>query len=189
MKFTLKEIAQLLLATIALIIIFSFQAGGFDLENFYAYVIAVLTGFLLHELAHKYMASRFGCEAFFKIWPQGLVTGFLLMFFGIKCAAPGYISIFPYKFARWGFRRRHLTIREEGIIALSGLLVNLFFTILFFFIPANFAKIIALTNCWILVFNLIPIPPLDGSKILMWDHSIWVSLLILSCALLFVLLI
>ena len=32
----------------------------------------------------------------------------------------------------------------------------------------------AAVNVWLALFNLLPIPPLDGSKVMLWDIRIWV---------------
>ncbi len=187
--FTRREILELILATLTLTIIFSFKQNFIDLKNFPIYLVAVISAFLFHELAHKFTAIKFGCMAFFKLWPQGIILGFLLMFFGIKFVAPGAVIIFPFQFARWGFRKTILTVRESGIIAAAGLLVNLFFALVFGLLPFHFAKLIASVNAWLFFFNLLPFPPLDGAKILMWSWSIWVFLFIVSCILLFIFLV
>ena len=30
-------------------------------------------------------------------------------------------------------------------------------------------------NLWLAIFNMLPIPPLDGSKVLSWNKVIWAS--------------
>ncbi|MEM1760792.1 MAG: site-2 protease family protein, partial [Desulfurococcaceae archaeon] len=35
-------------------------------------------------------------------------------------------------------------------------------------------------NSWIALFNLIPLPPLDGSKVINWKPTLWLSAFILS---------
>lgn len=183
--FTKREILEITVATLSLTIIFSFKGFFIDLRNFPIYLLAVVSAFLFHELAHKFTAIKFGCMAFFKLWPQGIVLGFLLMFFGVKFVAPGAVIIFPFQFARWGFRKTILTVREAGLIAVAGLLVNLFFAIIFGLLPFRFARLIAAVNTWLFFFNLLPFPPLDGAKVLMWSWSTWTFLFIISCLLLF----
>ncbi|NOZ30468.1 MAG: hypothetical protein GXO68_00735 [Crenarchaeota archaeon] len=43
--------------------------------------------------------------------------------------------------------------------------------------------IIALINGWIAFFNLIPVPPLDGSKIMRSDFNAWIIMLAAAIAL------
>jgi Zn-dependent protease len=31
-------------------------------------------------------------------------------------------------------------------------------------------------NLWLAIFNMLPIPPLDGSKVFSWDKRIWTIL-------------
>jgi Zn-dependent protease len=40
-------------------------------------------------------------------------------------------------------------------------------------------------NVFIALFNLLPFPPLDGSKVIEWDKKLW-GLLILTTALLYI---
>lgn len=67
----------------------------------------------------------------------------------------------------------------EGVVALAGPLSNLFLALFFsllirygFYIAPispsffNFSIIIIITNISLAVFNLVPVPPLDGSKII-----------------------
>jgi len=88
--------------------------------------------------------------------------------------------IYPFRFGRWGFRYRHLTHVEEGLIALAGPLTNLIFATLFSIIPGWPFHLLYLVNAWIYLFNMLPIPPLDGSKIILWNVGIWTFFFILS---------
>ena len=38
-------------------------------------------------------------------------------------------------------------------------------------------------NLWLGLFNMIPIPPIDGSKVFMWDIKIFVIVLVIAIAL------
>ena len=71
-------------------------------------------GFLLHELAHKFVAQYYGCEAEFRSMDQMLYFAVgLSLFVGILFAAPGAVMI-----------AGGVTRKENGIISVAGPLTN-----------------------------------------------------------------
>ena len=176
--FTKGEIRDIILSVLALIIIFAwrpFPNFGIDLSRIPYVVVIVIVAFLLHEMAHKFVARKFNMVAFYKMWPQGILFGLILMILGLKFVAPGAVVIHPYRFARWGFRRPRPEVAsgEMGIIALAGPAVNLFFALIFSLFDGLLFSQLTLINAWLALFNLLPIPPLDGSKVLIWKPWIW----------------
>lgn len=174
--FSKEELKDFIIAVAALTLIFAFKPlpdPGIDYGMLPYFAIIVIVAFLFHELAHKFTARNFGCMALFKIWPSGVFFGLILMLVGIKFVAPGAVVIYPYFFGRWGYRVKRLTTNENGLIALSGPATNLFFAIIFSFFSGWFFEMLTFVNAWIAFFNLLPIPPLDGSKILEWRIWIW----------------
>ncbi len=171
--FSNLEVRDLIISVIALSLAFSI--GNFAFFPFYLLVIA--PAFALHELAHKFTAIRFGCTAEYRMFPQGLLLALLLAFISRGAfifAAPGAVMIYsPY-----------LRRRENGIIAFAGPLTNLAIGFFLFFISIFFASPIFelgyRINFFLAAFNLLPIPPLDGSKVMMWDVKIWAMVTILS---------
>jgi len=156
--------------------------------TFFIIIVAVLIAFLPHELAHRNMARRLGCYSRYVIDPLGLfitlLSGFLA-FIGIgfiRIIIPGYVLISSPRYDPL-FNKR-----IEGLTAIVGPLVNIVISIaltilyistglylfelsplLYFFIYWT-----ASINAWLALFNLIPIPPLDGSKILSWKPITWI---------------
>lgn len=131
-------------------------------------LLGISTGFLLHELAHKFTAQRFGLWAEFRASKWGLVLPLILsLAFGVVFAAPGavYISGTSNK-------------RENGLIGLAGPLTNIVIALFAFILSLSLAEIAPLLsivflyifniNSFLAVFNMIPVPPLDGSKVLNW---------------------
>ncbi|MEM5829320.1 MAG: site-2 protease family protein [Candidatus Aenigmatarchaeota archaeon] len=172
--FTKDEIKDLTISVLAISLILAFPR----FELFLLYLIVVVIAFVFHELAHKFVAMKFHCAAFYEMWPLGLFFGLLLMIFGIKILAPGAVMIMPYRFGRWGFRIARLTIPEIGIIALAGPAVNLAFALIFYPFPS--LSFLSDVNAWLAFFNLLPIPPLDGSKVVQWKPWLWLLLIIFA---------
>ena len=54
---------------------------------------AVMTGFLLHELAHKWMAQKYGCWAEYRGNRNGLLLALLMGAVGFLIAAPGAVMV------------------------------------------------------------------------------------------------
>jgi len=99
-KFSREEIRDLVKAWIAISISFGVVLGGRELIsvgflfNFILAAITVGVGFLLHELAHKVMAQKYGCWAEFRAWNPMLIFMLVLSFlFGFVFAAPGAVFI------------------------------------------------------------------------------------------------
>ncbi|MCX8205890.1 MAG: site-2 protease family protein [Candidatus Micrarchaeota archaeon] len=153
-------------------------------------MLTVGTGFICHEMAHKFVAQRYGARAGFVMWPTGLLIMFVFaVLFGFVFAAPGAVYIYA----------RNITREQNGKISVAGPLTNIVLAGLFFamlpFAVALFGTKSILTeiaffgylfNTIFAGFNLLPIFPLDGSKVLAWNWIVWLGLLITAAMLYFV---
>jgi Zn-dependent protease len=181
--FSKEEIKDLAISVLGITLIFSFVFGW---HLFFPLLFTVILSFVLHEMAHKFVAIKLGCFTIYKMWLKGLLFSlfFTLMFatLGLKLIiiAPGAVLVYPFRFGRWGYRRVHLTETESGIISVVGPLVNLSFAIMFSLLPGPIPWLIASVNAWLFFFNILPIPPLDGSKIMRWNTGLWVVLFIVG---------
>lgn len=144
-------------------------------------LLLVTTAFLLHELAHRYVARSYGGVAFFKMWPFGILLAIMTSFLGLIFAAPGAVNI-------GGIYRND----QIGKTALAGPFTNIilgtgFYVSSFLLVPWPLAEImvgyVGIINLWFGLFNLIPIPPLDGSKILRWDFRMYIVVVAVALAL------
>jgi len=156
----------------------SFSPMGFILVLPFA-LVATFTGFLLHELAHKISANHYGYPAAFSYNKRYLLFGALISFvIGILFAAPGAVFIYgrPSK-------------RENGIISAAGPLTNLVIgalslgAALLASIFSGFLGFglfyVGIINLIIGAFNMIPVMPLDGSKVWKWNKVVYIAMAML----------
>jgi len=153
----------------------------------YAFImsfIIVMTGFLLHELAHKFVAQRYGAWAEFRIFPIGLFLALAFSFLGFVFAAPGAVYI-----------QGNISKRQNGLISLAGPFTNLAFGGVFLLgwilLPAegdlsSVLSWVGLVNLFFAAFNLLPIPPFDGSKVIKWNIGVYVTVLAVTVVLLLI---
>jgi Zn-dependent protease len=157
------------------------------LSLYSGYLAGAVVGFLLHEVAHRETARRQGCLAGFVLTPLGLaltlLSGLLRSLgFGFAILAPGYVAIYCY--GGWGFRGGRI---REDLIAAAGPATNIALALaaipLQLVAPA-FAVGFREINAWLALFNLLPFHPLDGSKIMRRNLTLWLAMLLASIILL-----
>ncbi len=176
-RFSTGELRDLLVAWIALGVAFAlFFAGGaagVQRGDFLSLlVISMLTagvGFLLHELAHKVVATRFGQRAAFKADYSMLGLAVVSALAGFIFAAPGAV-----------YHRGRITKRQNGLIALAGPATNLVLALAFaplLLVPSAFVGRLGLygvgINLLLAAFNMIPFGPLDGKTVLSWSLPVF----------------
>ena len=133
-----------------------------------AALVAVASGFLLHELAHKVVAQRYGHWAEFRAQFVNLLVSYgIALGTGLLLAAPGAVLI-----------QGQVTRRENGIISLVGPATNFLIALVAWPFAWSSAPdrplpyimgVVAFANALLCVFNLIPINPLDGKKVIRWS--------------------
>ena len=139
--------------------------------------LLVLSGFVLHELSHKFAAQSYGYWAEFRMWPLGLILALATSLLGFIFAAPGatYIS------------GSNISQSENGRISIAGPLTNVGVAIAFLPLVLRFPSssilwelgfIGAQINIFLALFNMLPIMPLDGAKVFAWSKLRWASLFV-----------
>jgi Zn-dependent protease len=186
LRFTQKEIKDLFLAWILLSIAFAVLfSEGF--ESFFTFgfvilfLISALTagiGFLFHELMHKYVAQRYGLFAEFQAFYKMIFLAIALAFFGFIIAAPGAVFI-----------RGLITKEKNGKISVAGPVTNIILAVLFLIpilVLGNLDGVLGLffslgfrINALLAIFNMIPVMPFDGAKVIVWDKKVyWITVII-----------
>ncbi len=184
MRTSITEIEHLAVAVILLILVVALPysaSGSLSLVGLTILSLGVFLALIVHELAHKFTAQKYGLWAEFRLNSLGLLITLLSIFSPIKLIAPGAVMIYGYG----------STKDQIGKISLSGPLTNvvqalLAVSLLMVFPNNEVVSLIALLNIWLAFFNLLPIGPFDGKKIFNWDKKIW-SVLFGISAFLFIL--
>ncbi|MFG1461079.1 MAG: hypothetical protein AAE987_06855 [Thermoplasmataceae archaeon] len=163
-----------LTAAFAIIYIRYFSGVGFSYYLLFGLaLLTVLTAFLMHELAHRFMAYRLGGFGRFKIWPLGALLALVTSILGFLFAAPGAVYVS-------GIYNR----ADGGKVSLAGPATNMLLAVIFyglFIVLEPITRIsflfgfVGALNSWYALFNLIPFGPLDGFKVYSWDHSVFIG--------------
>ncbi len=187
-RFSTRELFDFAVAWVALSVAFTifFQRPallGFDVpvlvRMFALSLLTVGVGFLLHELAHKVVAIKFGKVAEFK-------ADYGMLFIAIVSAMAGFIFAAPGAV----YHRGRSTIRQNGLIALAGPVTNLGLAAVFLplalFASGFFGQVGSLgviINLFLAGFNMLPFGPLDGKTVLNWNKVVFVVVFVPSVAL------
>ncbi len=156
--------------------------SGLDVPRFIGIIIAVLIAIDVHECCHAWVAAQMGdptakhlgrvsLNPIVHLDPLGTLMIFLtaLTGFGIGWGKP--VPVDPY-------RLRHGPHPGMGVVSLAGPLANLT-TATLLAVPfrlglgilpdlaLEFIFIISMVNIGLAIFNLLPVPPLDGYGVLM----------------------
>ncbi len=135
--------------------------------------VGVTLNFILHELMHKFFAQRYGAIAEFRMFYTGLIITVFTSLFGFLIGMPGATMIYTQGFTK----------RQNGIVSIVGPLTNLAVFLCFLAFativhPMNsnlYTAIYFIIEISVLLafFNMLPIFPLDGSKVLSWSLPIY----------------
>ncbi len=177
---------NLLYILLFILVITNLFTGGFNLIEILLTFPGVLIALTFHEFAHAFVADKLGDDTprsqgrlnlnpFSHLDPFGFI---ILLFAHVGWGKP--VQINPRN-----FNSKYSLSAAEAMVAVAGPIMNLILAIVFGLIYCAIIKFapsvlfllggavniilqyIIIVNIGLGVFNLIPLPPLDGSKILM----------------------
>ena len=187
-SFSKTEILHITVAVVVLSVAFTIIFRGSHLDQDPTRNILLIVGmsfllvvcsFLLHEFGHKFVAQRYNAWSEFRAYPYGLVIALLFSLVGFLFAAPGAVYI-----------RGNIDKDSYGKISLAGPAVNFviaaiaIFVTYFLLTPGTLYyvlfQMLAYFNAFLGLFNMIPVPPLDGSKIVAWNIPIYLAVVVVG---------
>jgi len=198
-RITRRERSDLLIAWLAISIAFSliFIRGGVTADLFVIFLLismfTVGIGFILHEMAHKFTAMKFGFWAEFrKDNLMLLVAVAMAALVGVVFAAPGATVIYG----------NYISREQNGKISAAGPAVNLLLCIPFALLliasgiisvpllSRNLLSLVGMVglqvNAMLAAFNMLPVSVLDGKKVLAWNPAVFAVLIVAAFGILFV---
>ncbi|MFW5746328.1 MAG: peptidase M50 [Nanoarchaeota archaeon] len=177
--FSSRELKELSKAYIGVVIIFAllfYQQLGLSLALLVS-AVAVGISFVVHELAHKFVAMHYNCIAEFRSDTKMLLVAFaILIISGLRFViiAPGAVMI------------RNVRDRKHyGIISASGPMSNILLALVFLAL-SGLGPLFAYgfrINAILAFFNLLPFGMFDGKKILDWNRAAYAVMFIVALAL------
>jgi Zn-dependent protease len=150
-------------------------------------VAVFLTSFMVHEMAHKFVAQHYGMWSEFRMLAYGYYLSLLAILFSFPVFGTGAV-----------FTTGSSNPDHDAKSTLAGPLSNAVMASLFM-IMALFAFLVegglqypfnyliqygAILNSILGLFNMLPIPPFDGARVLLWKKGVWAGLLVVLLALL-----
>jgi Zn-dependent protease len=138
-------------------------------------IISYTIAFILHELAHKFMAQRLGYWAEFRIIREGLIFTLLSFLSPFKIIAPGAVMI-----------RGNMNLDDYGKISIAGPATNIVLGLIswIFYLMSGSQSLLGMismsVNGSLAIFNLIPFGAFDGRKILRWNWKVWAIAIVIA---------
>ncbi len=197
---SMSEWLSLLIASIVIALVFG--SGVLlrgDLISFTIVTLGAILAVIPHELMHRWSARRLGCYSRYVLYPMGLLLTLAtaVPFIPFKIILPGFVviscGVISGRRAKW----------IDGVTSFAGPVTNIFLSAIsltllkillqaplvyyysgWFRLLLAFLGFSALLNAWVGFFNLLPVPPLDGSKIIRWKPLLWLLSFVISIILL-----
>ena len=178
-KFTQHELRGLVIAVLVIAFIISFKEWGatsFDLTaglyNLFNAILIVALSILVHDSGQRIWALAIGYRLEYKMWGFGLLAAMIITFVSngnFWLIVPSGFLLHHLAGHRLGFFRYGINYFGQAMVALAGPLFTLMLVILLkilsAFSPNPLIYKAIIFNVVYSITSLLPIPPLDGSKI------------------------
>jgi hypothetical protein len=195
-RFSKEEIEACVISVLVMAFIISFDEWGYSnafdfnvgLGNFISAIIIASMVFGFQIAVIKFMALLWGYRAEFKLWWYGVIIGLGLCFLSgsfsndvagasviVWFLTPGGVFFHHMPAQRFGWFRYGVNMTETGICCMLGSISNVLLAIIFkillnFFPESAFLYKAMIVSLWFAFFTMLPIPPLNGSRVFFWSR-------------------
>ena len=178
-RFTHHELRGLIIAMLAIAFIISFKEWGttsFDFQvglyNLFNVILIVALSILVHDAGQRLWGLAVGYQVEFRMWTFGLIVALIVAFISngnLWLIVPSGFLLHHLAGHRLGWFRYGINYFGQGMVALAGplftLMLVIFLKVLSAFSPNPLIHKAIIFNVIYAITSLLPIPPLDGSKI------------------------
>ena len=180
-----KEVRGLLITAVVFAFIISFRDWGVDnfsitlgFYNYFLSLILVLIALIVFELGHRIFALWMGYKSQYRTWIPGLLISLVFTFLSngyFPLLLIGGLTIKTLEIHRLGKFQPELSMKQVGWIAMAGSVTLIVFAVLLkpfdsSLVMAKLMKICVL----IAIFNMLPIPPMNGLRTFFGSRVIYV---------------
>ena len=190
-RFTRQEAIGLVISIIVIAFIISFKDWGttefnapVGLFNFFNAILIVALSILVHDAGQRLWGLAIGYRIEFRMWSFGLMIALILAFItngSLWLIIPSGFMIHHLAGHRLGWFRYGINYFGQAMVALAGPLFSLtlliFFKILYVFAPNPLIHKAIIFNAVYIMTSMLPLPPLDGSKIYFGSRMLYAFVL------------
>lgn len=177
--FTPQEIRGLIISILVIAFIISFKNWGtttFNLKmglfNLFNAILIVALSIIIHDTGQRLWGLAIGYRIEFKMWSFGLMIALVLAFVSngsLWLVIPSGFMLHHLAGHRLGWFRYGINYFGQAMVALAGPLSNftliILLKILYALAPNPLIQKAIVFNAVYIITSMMPIPPLDGSKI------------------------
>lgn len=189
--FSKEELTHYLIVVIGLSLVYSWNSWGGEtfsaLSGFQNLALAILligVTVFIHHAGQRLAALYFGFRAENRLWWYGLIISLLLAVLSrgkLQFLAVTGTMVYLLPAHRLGAMRYGTNLSTVAKIVLAGPLANIFFSavikaFVWIGLLGSIGNQLFTLNLWFAALNLLPIPPLDGSKIFYHSRLLYVFL-------------
>lgn len=176
-KFTPSELKGFIISILVIALIIGFDDGRANFSfywfiNLFNCILLVTLTFIVRESAHKIGALQIGYRVEYKMWTWGLLLGFVFALVSrgkIWILLPGGFIVHHLAGHRLGWMRYGINYFAMGVVSLWAPISNIILVMIFKtinnFVHNPVIDKLILLNIALAIWTMLPIPPMDGSKI------------------------
>ena len=190
-NFARHEFRGLIIAIVVIAFIISFKEWGTTSFNFgegmynlFNAILIVALSILIHDAGQRLWGLAIGYKIEFKLWSFGLIFALIIAFISngnLWLVVPGGFIIHHLAAHRLGWFRYGINYFGQAMVALAGPLFTLMLIILLKVLSTLFPNPVIdkaiMFNVVYAITSLLPIPPLDGSKIYFGSRMLYAFVL------------